>query len=49
MTDKDTVPQAVVLADTLPLGLIVPDTEEHPELVTEVEDVNDTDGDSDGD
>ena len=47
--DTETVSVEDALTEMLALELIVPDTEEHPELVTEIEDVDDTDEDSEGD
>ena len=47
--DTETVSLEDALTETLALELGEPDTEEHPELVTEIEDVDDTDEDSEGD
>ena len=47
--DTETVSLEDALTETLALELGEPDTEEHPELVTEVENVADTDEDSEGD
>ena len=41
--ETEKLPLPVVLCDALPLGLMDPDTEEHPELVTDGQDVGDTD------
>ena len=47
--DTETVSLEDALTETLALELGEPDTEEHPELVIEVENVADTDEDSEGD
>ena len=47
--DTETVSLEDALTETLALELGEPDTEEQPELVTEVENVADTDEDSEGD